>query len=109
MNYTNELTSCIITLFQSEALYENVQQIQLLLKNPPKMDNSVFIKKYSENWDMYEDKSNRQYFYFNKELKKTTWKPPRPEKPPPDIPNVSILKSSFGFDSINLLLPAINI
>ncbi|GAB1603431.1 rho GTPase-activating protein 12-like isoform X1 [Argonauta hians] len=83
---------------KSEVLYENVQLIQTLMKNAPKMDNSVFIRKYSESWDIYEDKSNGQSFYFNKESKKTSWKAPRPEKPPPDVPSVNIVdeESSNG-------------
>lgn len=53
------------------------------------MDNCKFIKNYSASWDMYVDNTSRHTFYCNKESGKTTWKPPRPENAPPDIPEVS--------------------
>lgn len=70
--------------------YQNVSIIQASIKSAPKMDNCKFIKNYSASWDMYVDNTTRHTFYYNKESGKTTWKPPRPENAPPDIPEVNV-------------------
>lgn len=66
--------------------YQNVAIIQASIKTPPKMDNCKFVRNYSPSWEMYVDNNSRHTFYYNKESGKTTWKPPRPENAPPDIP-----------------------